>query len=66
MNGLSWSEIEVHRRAAKFVALEVCLGQLELSSPYLYLPLVLISTAECKAGLRSKTLSAHGLLERTL
>ena len=66
VNGLSWSEIEVRRRAAKFVALKVCLGQLELSSPYLYLPLVLISSAGCKAGLRSKTTSAHGLLERTL
>ena len=44
---------------AKFVAIQTHLYLLDLSSSHPYQPLVLISTAQCVAGLRSKRTSAN-------
>ena len=50
---------ELFRQVAKFVALRTRVEQADLSSSYPYQPLVLISTAQCVAGLRSKRVSAN-------
>ena len=46
-------------RVAKFVAIRTHFILLELSSSHPYQPLVLISTAQCNAGLRRKRVSAN-------
>ena len=46
-------------RVAKFVAIRTHFNLLELSSSHPYQPLVLISTAQCNAGLRRKRESAN-------
>ena len=59
VNGGSEPARRLRIRIAKFVAIQTRPYPLDLSSSHPYQPLVLISTAQCVAGLRRKRTSAN-------